>query len=100
MAAVNGLLLARRFRSARCWPDLPAVPSALAYLSAGVLGLDGGQLGDDLLNGRAGGEHSDELGRWWRRILRRALESLPDGLANRSDALGPPRPGRARPPVT
>src|ERR1700733_1253385 len=89
-------LVARRFRSAGCWPDLPAVAPALAHLSAGVPGLDGGQLGDDLLDGRAGGEHGDGLGRRWRRLLWRALAHFPDVLADRCDALGPPRPGRAR----
>jgi hypothetical protein len=39
------------------------VASALTHLSAGVPGLDGGQLGDDLLDGHAGGEHGSLVAR-------------------------------------
>jgi hypothetical protein len=67
--------------------------------AAGVPGLDGGQLGDDLLDRRTGGEYGDRLGRQWRRLLRRPLTRLPDNLADRRDALWPiaARPGTGRP---
>jgi hypothetical protein len=84
-----------RFRCRRCWPDFPAVASALADLGTGMAGLDGSELGDDVLDGHARGEYGDRLWRR-RRRLRRALGGLAPCLADRIDAFSPPRPGRAR----
>jgi hypothetical protein len=47
-------LMARRFRLGRCWPDLLAVASPLTDLRARMIGLDGGELFDDIVPSQEG----------------------------------------------
>jgi len=98
IAAVDGLLVARQLRLAGRWPDLPAVAPALAYLGTGVIGLDSGQLGDDLLDRRTGartaigpgGGGGGPFGGPWR-ACRTASRTAATPLAYRGQARhGPP----------
>lgn len=89
-------VVAWRLRFRGCRPDFPAVASSLTDLGAGMVGLDVCELGDDVFDGRAWGEHGDRLRRWRRRCRGRALEGLVPCLADGVDAFGPSWPGRAR----
>lgn len=96
---LRGWLAVRAVRDHSCAgrllvPHLARFPAVVSALTD-PRRRDGGEPGDDVLDGHAWGEHGDRPRRG-RGAFGGPLGDPAQCFAGRADALGPPRPGRAR----